>query len=115
MNIEPSSYHPPTLALCRRRDAARRLPALECGCRDPHTCPDAAPPRPAIDRGPTGVDLDHMRDASLALVARVGHPGKWDMRDVRALYDRDNPGDQLAALRIRKHMTTLTHRTGLAA
>lgn len=81
--------HPLRQQLTRRRDCARRLPALDCGCRDPWTCPH----RPEPDL--TEHYVDGWRDAAAHLAA-AGISAAVPVPVLRALWRRGGRDRELA-------------------
>ncbi|USC18459.1 hypothetical protein [Rhodococcus sp. 11-3] len=83
---------------------------LDNGIRDPLHTPTTTTlptpqPLPPNRFGPSGIDLDHLRDSADALAALTGTPGDcWHLDDARALWHRDLPGDRDAAQRIADHL-----------
>lgn len=72
----------------RRREAARRLPSLDCGCPDPWPCACTQPPlsEQMIDAG---------RDAALHFL-RLNHVPILGIEVLRALYRRGGLDRELA-------------------
>lgn len=74
--------------LQRRREAARRLPPLDCGCRDPWPCRCTEPP--LSDRAING-----WRDTARYLLAQ-GKTPLLPLEALRALYRRGGADRTLA-------------------
>jgi hypothetical protein len=72
----------------RRRDAARRLPPLDCGCRDPWPCRCTEPP--LSERA-----IDGYRDAARHIIEH-GQTPLVPIEVLRALYRRGGSDRQLA-------------------
>jgi hypothetical protein len=74
--------------LLRRREAARRLPPLECGCSDPWPCRRFDPP-------PSSRSVDGYRDAALHLLAEGLIPAP-NIKAMRELWRRGRDEQNLA-------------------
>ena len=96
-----NARHERLLQFSRRSEAARRLPPLENGVVDPDRITPYLPERAARRSVRIVVDpIDRLAATADVMIRRTGKPGLWPIADVRALWQRGEPGDREFAERI---------------